>query len=88
MADDMTDVRNALKNNTIIIGKDNVMKEMKKGGLLKVFLASNVSDKMEKDMSKYAKLAEVPVAKLSLPSDELKVVCKKQFLVSILGIRK
>ena len=45
MVDDMTEIRNALKNDTMIIGTDVVMKELNKGSLVKVFLASNVSPK-------------------------------------------
>lgn len=82
------EIRTALKKNDIVIGKDRVLKLLRKRKLAKVFLSSNISAKMEKDIKYYAKLVEIPVEKISLPNDELKVLCKKQFLISVLGIAK
>ena len=49
---------------------------------------AHIAQNVENDISHYAKLAKVDVAKLKLPNDELGVLCKKQFLISVLGIAK
>ncbi|MFP4112304.1 MAG: ribosomal L7Ae/L30e/S12e/Gadd45 family protein [Candidatus Woesearchaeota archaeon] len=88
MADEITEIRNALGKDTLVIGNDRVLKLLKNDKLSKVLLSSNVSEEMETEINTYAKIANVPVVKLDIPNDEIKVMCKKQFLISVLGILK
>lgn len=88
MADEITEIRNALKNDTIIIGKETVLKMLRHDKISKILLSSNVSEENEADIEHHASVAGVPVVKISVPSEELKVLCKKQYLISVLGIKK
>jgi ribosomal protein L30E len=88
MSDGLNEIRTALKNNSVIIGKDEVLKAMKNGTLLKVFLASNASKAMIDEVKYASELSGVDMGILSIPNDELKVICRKQFLISTIGIKK
>jgi ribosomal protein L30E len=88
MANDIEDIKKLLKTDKLVVGTERTIKNLKKGTLSKVFLSANCSENVENDISHYAKLAKVDVAKLKLPNDELGVLCKKQFLISVLGIAK
>ena len=69
-----------------IIGTDRVVKELRKKSLSKVFLSSNCPDNTKSDIQHYADLVKVPVVQLDLNNEELGVVCKKEFFISVLGI--
>ena len=88
MTDGLTEIRNALKKGTTIIGKDECIKAIKNGTLLKVYMASNVSKAMEEEITYASELSGVDFEKITIPNDELKVVCKRQFLISTIGIKK
>lgn len=69
-----------------IVGTERVLKGIKSGSLKKVFLASNCPVKVREDIFHYAKLASVPVVELSYNNEEVGIFCKKNFLVSVMGL--
>ena len=70
----------------VLIGLDRVLKSIKGNKVNKDFLASNCPPKMKEDVTYYATLAQVPVLEAKLNNEELGLVCKKNFLVSVVGI--
>ncbi len=84
----MKEIKKLLESDKLIIGKDRVLKYLKKGGLEKVFLASNVDESSLKDIEYYAGLSGVVVERLSLANDELGTFCKKPFSISVMGLLK
>ena len=82
------EIRNALESNKLVIGTEVSIKELKKGSLAKVYLSSNCPKDIKGDLEYYAPLAETEIVNLIIPNDELGVVCKKPFAVSILGLLK
>lgn len=81
-------IRKLLTAKKIIIGAERTMKALRSGRLSGVFLSATCSDSTEATFSKYARLAGVEIKKLHFPSDELGVVCKKPFAISVLGVLK
>ena len=79
-------LKEKVKEGNAVIGTDRVVKELKKGSLSQVYLASNVSSSVEKDINTYAELINVPVIKLELNNEEMGVLCKKNFIIAVLGI--
>lgn len=72
-----------------VIGTERVLKGLKARNVTisKVFLASNCPQKAKAAVQHYAKLAKVPVVDyLELDNEELGILCKKSFLISVLGI--
>lgn len=70
----------------VVIGQEQVVKGLQRGNLAKVFLASNCPAKMKEDISYYAELAGVPVQQLQQNNEELGIICKKNFLVAVVGL--
>jgi large subunit ribosomal protein L30e len=83
-----TEIRKLLKSEKLVIGTDNTMKQLKKGKLQKILLASNCEEKTEKDIEYYAKMSETEVVKTDILNDELGTICKKPFSISVLGVLK
>jgi len=84
----IAEVKKIVKEGKALVGTDNVMKELKLGKLSKVFVTANCPAKVKEDIKHYAKLAKTEVVQLKVPNDELGVVCKKPFSISVLGLRK
>lgn len=70
----------------LVVGLASVTKGIRQGKLVKVFLASNSPPKMKEDLVRYATLAQIPVHELPQSNEELGIICKKNFLVSVVGL--
>ena len=84
---EIKDLKEDLIQGKTIIGTDQVIKSLKNGKLEKIYLASNSPDKITKDIDYYSELAKVPIIKLDLNNEELGVLCKKHFFISVIGIK-
>ncbi len=69
-----------------IIGKARVMKELKVGKLNKIFLARNCAPETRKEIQYLANLSGIELVELEQTNEELGVICKKNFFISVLGI--
>ena len=81
----LEDLKKKLGEGKVIIGADRVLKELKKGTLKRVFLAANCRDDIKKDVKYYAELLKVNVEDVPASNEELGVLCKKNFFVSVVG---
>ena len=84
----LSDIKKDLKTRKIIIGTEVVMKNLKLNKLEKIYVASNCNESSKKELEYYSKLLKIPVIKLKQPNDELGVICKKQYSISMLGVLK
>ncbi|MBI2575422.1 ribosomal L7Ae/L30e/S12e/Gadd45 family protein [Candidatus Woesearchaeota archaeon] len=87
MADAITEIKKGIKEKKAVIGTAQAIKQLKLGRLQKVFLTSNCPGKVRQDIAHYSKLSNCKIEVLSVPNDELGVICKKQFSISVLGIK-
>ncbi len=81
----MSRLTDALKSEKIIFGEERILKLLKLGKVKVVFLASNVKKDVENEVDNLAKLSKVEVVKLTIPNNEVGVICKKPFSISVLG---
>jgi len=84
---ELKDLKQKLVDGKTIIGAEQVLKSLKSNGLTQVFVASNCPTNIINDISYYSKLSQVPVISLKFSNEELGVFCKKNFFVSVIGIR-
>ncbi len=82
------DIKKLLTSQKILFGKDEVLKNIRKGLITKVFVASNCPEDVMKDLSKYSKLSGFEVLDTKVPNDDLGSVCKKPFSIAIIGLLK
>ena len=82
------EIKKILKSGNIIIGTDRTIKNLRNGKVEKVLISSNCPAKVEKDISYYAGLSGAEFHKLDFPNDELSVICKKPFSISVLAVLK
>ena len=85
---DITAIRKLIKEKSAIIGMDETLKNLKLGKINKVYLSSNCSKEMVDKIDHYSKLSKIQVTRLKYPNDELGMLCKKPFSISILSVPK
>ncbi len=81
------EIRKVVKEGKAVIGTDSVVKGLKLGKINKVFLTLNCPIAVKKSIKHYASIAQVDVVQLKVPNDELGVLCKKMFSISVLGVK-
>ncbi len=83
----MDEIKKLLGKDNLIIGMERTVKAIKSGELKKVFLASNASESLKKDVDYYSKLSGFEVVNLKINNEDLGVLCKKPFSVQVLGVK-
>ena len=82
------DIRKILTSKKLLIGKDEVLKNVRKSLVTKVFVASNCPAELIGDLRRYSKISGFELLDTKVPNDELGTVCKKPFSIAVLGILK
>lgn len=82
------EIKKLLAKNKLLLGKDETLKSLKRGKIEKIYLASNTDAKTKKDVDYYKSIANITVEILSETNEELGVVCKKPFSISVIGVLK
>ena len=81
----VVELRKALKEKGLVLGSRRVINKLKNGKLKRVFLSSNCRKDLEKDVERYSKLNKTELIKLDKTNEEVGVLCKKPFSISVLG---
>lgn len=82
------DFKKLVKEGKAYIGTEQTLTHLKQGWLKKVYLTSNCPAGVKTDVKKYAELTGTEVEELAVPNEELGIMCKKQFSISVLGVKK
>lgn len=72
----------------LVIGTDRALKGLKNGTVAKLYLAKNSPAKLVEDIEYYIKMSGCELIKLEMTNEELGVVCKKPFLISVVSVFK
>jgi len=67
------------------MGTERTMKLLRKGELKEVYLSKNCPKQIQEDVEHYAKLHSVKVNRAEETNEELGVICKKPFPISVIG---
>jgi len=86
--EDKINLAKELKSKKVVIGTERVIKNLRLGKINKVYISSNCKDSIKSDISHYGKLGNIEIVELSLSNEELGVLCKKPFSISVLGLVK
>ena len=82
------EIRKLLRDGVLVIGTDVVLKGLKKGHITKVFVAKNCAQDTLEELDYCQKLATFEVEKTDMTNEELGVLCKKPFSISVIGVVK
>jgi len=82
------EIKKLLRLGKVMLGTERTVKSLKLGAVEKVLLSSNCPANVEKNINYYASLSGAEMHKLSYANDELGVICKKPFSISVLALLK
>lgn len=85
--DHITNIKKAIEDKKIIIGTERTLKALKKDSLRTVYITANCPSEVSEDIAYYSKLAQVEAVHLEQPNDELGVLCRKSFSVSVVCVK-
>tara|TARA_Y100000310_G_C20625586_1_gene785690 strand:+ start:358 stop:642 length:285 start_codon:yes stop_codon:yes gene_type:complete len=88
ISQEILDLKKELEDNKVILGTKHTLKSLKDGILGKVYLSNNCPKAVRDDVVYNAGLANLPVVILKLDNEEIGSLCKKQFFVSVLGVKR
>lgn len=83
-----SEIKKALEDKTLVVGFNSVMSQLKKNTLKSIFCSSNVPNTMFEELTHYSKINNVELRKISIDNEILGVFCKKQYLISTVGVKK
>lgn len=78
----------AIKENKVVFGATNTLKLLKHNEIEEIYLTSNCPEHTIEKIESAAKITNTPVNKLTENSEELAVLIKKPFSMSVASIRK
>lgn len=85
---DAAEIKKMLKAGNVVLGTEMAIKNLKLGKVQKILLSSNCPARVESDINYYAGLSGAECHKLDFPNEELSVICKKPFAISVLALVK
>ena len=88
MVDNLVDIKKNLKTGKLVIGTERTLKSLELGKLSKVFASSKTPKNIIDDFEHYCNLSKTELVMLNVPNDELGIICKKPFSISIMGLLK
>ncbi len=80
----MKELDELLKEKTLAIGMNGVLRRLRAGKAKRIILASNCSERLKNDVIYYAKITKTEVIQSELSNEEIRTACKKPFSVSVL----
>lgn len=82
------DIKKLVASEKAIIGTKMTLKALKSGKLVRIYLAKNVSEETKNDIDAYSKISKIELVELPVKNDELGVICRKPYSISVLGEQK
>jgi len=87
IAEHIVKIKKSLETGNVL-GQKAVKKSLIKDELKEIFMASNIPEYYESEITKLAEINKVPISKIEQANDELGTLCKKPFSISIIGLKK
>ena len=88
MEDSIKEIKQLLKTKKLVFGTEQTIKCLKQGKIKKFFISSNCKDETKKDLQYYSKIGEVEAVPISNSNNEIGIICKKPFSISVVGVLK
>ncbi len=82
------EIRKNIEKKKIIIGTKRTIKNLKLGKIEKVYITNNCPEEKKKNIDYYCKLGKINVVNLKYSNEELGVICKKPFSISVASLLK
>jgi ribosomal protein L30E len=80
----ISEIRKLLESGKLILGTEQTINKLRNNQIGKVYLSANCPQRVKEDISSIAQQAEI--IELHQSNEELGVLCKKSFSISVIGV--
>lgn len=80
------ELKKLLTAKKLVLGSEETVKALRKGKVQKVFIAANCDPMVKSEVENLCKVSSAQCVDLSQGSDEIGVMCKKPFAISVIGV--
>jgi large subunit ribosomal protein L30e len=88
LVDANKEIKKVMESEKVVYGKEQTIKYLKQANIKTVYISSNCPAETKEDIKYYALLGNVAVIELKENNEELGLVCKKPFTISVLSVLK
>lgn len=81
----VANIKKLLTEEKLVLGTNVTLKQLKKGNLKRIYISSNIPQNVKEDIKHYASLSKVEVIEAPVSNEEFGIICKKSFLISVIG---
>ncbi len=82
------EIKKALEEKKVVFGADVTLKNLKTGKVSLIYLTSNCPEELKENILHHAKVGGIAIREISYSDEELGIICKKPFSISVLTILK
>lgn len=86
VVDNVAELKKELAGEKVIFGSEVTLKNLREGKLAKVFVASNCNANVKSDIVQLCNANGVELVELSQTNEEIGVLSRKPFSVSVVGV--
>ena len=86
VSDVSVDLKKTLASGKLVMGADETIKLLRQGKLKRVFVASNCAPLVKSDLEQLCKTGNIDLVELGKSNEEIGILCKKPFAVSVVGV--
>jgi len=86
VAEIVAELKKVLESKKAVIGTEETIKLIRQGKIMKVFLSSNCAPQAKDDIERLCKINNVEIVELAQNNDEIGVLCRKPFAISVVGV--
>jgi len=84
----VSELRKLAESNKLIIGAERTIKSIRLCKVSVVYITKNITETTKETIEKESALAKIKVMPLDYTNEELGVICKKPFRISVLSVVK
>jgi len=84
---DVKVIKKSVEEGIAIVGTKQVLEGIRQGGVSTVYLTVNCPEEVVASVKSYKQTSSFKIINLSQNNDELGVICKKPFSISVLAIK-
>ncbi len=85
--DAISEIKKLLASDKLFLGTESNMKQLRLGNVKKVYLASNCEPVVRDDVVRLCKFGQVECVDLAQSNEEIGVLCKKPYSISVIGVQ-
>lgn len=82
------DIQKLVKEKRLVFGTNKVLKGLKQGKFESILTSKNTPEDVMDSIKQYSKIGKVEMIALPYTNEELGVVCKQSFSISVIGMLK